>query len=1039
MIPPKVLDKLPKRIAKLDEWRYAKIADINLEMTETMEHFRTPPIHLKYEPAPAGCLWGKHWGTVWFRGRVEVPRTCRGRRVYYRHLSVAEKLLFVDGKPFAGMDLKHQEALLLPYARGGESMVLDVEAYCGHPFPGVDGYQPRERTLHSVGNAPDNAPPLTLEASELVMERETVAALFFDASTLFKTALILDENSLRRAQILDQLNEALDMVPMQWTAEEELETAIRQAQKQIAPLLKQRNAPSTPSIGIVGHAHIDIGWLWPVRETIRKAARTFSSMLNLMDDYGEFRFLQSQPVLYQMIEDHYPEILARIKKRVKEGRWEPNGGMWVEADCNVSGGEALVRQFLEGRKKNMQLFGYKSDTLWLPDVFGYSAALPQILKGCGIENFVTSKINWNDTNRFPFDTFWWQGIDGTSIFTHFITTRTNGYNAQPLPEIMQETWNHVQQKELQDCTLTSVGWGDGGGGTTREMIEYAGRIRDLEGCPKTEFVNASLFLKQLREQKTARPVWTGELYLELHRGTYTTQARIKKFMRKMEILLRETELYSVIAMPFGQEYPADALQNHWRTLLTNQFHDILPGSSIRKVYETAEAEFEQMEKDLGALRTAALIKIGAQFIPDAEDAAYIVANPLAWQRGETIFINAPGCNAAVDAAGNHLPAQAAETGLYVRVSAESLGAMPIAVRHRDVELTSPFVYATRTLETPYYRVAFDKAGKITSLFDKEANREIVRPGKRLNDFYAAEDVPTFWDAWDIDRDYRNRLRSEDNLLAREVAADGILCFILRSRYAIGRNSELTQDMIFYAHSRRIDFKTDVIWKEKHTLLKVGFGFDVLAEAYRNEIQFGHALRPMHANTSWDQARFEVCAHKWVDVSEGNYGVALLNDCKYGHDSLDNMISLTLLRSPLAPDEQADQGRHQFTYALLPHPGDFRAETVVREAYALNQPLALMKIKAAGGGAPSISLCAVDNPNVVIEAVKKAESDDAVVVRVYEAGKTRGPVSLAFTRPIRKAMECDLLEERDQAAVVKENQVTFEIRPFEIKTFKIYFR
>jgi alpha-mannosidase len=1039
MIPPKVIDKLAKRIAKLEQWRYAPASPAPLEMAETMEHFRTPPIDLGYEPAPVGCRWGQHWGTVWFRGRAEVPRACRGRRVYYRHVSVGEKLLFVDGKPFAGMDPKHQEVLLLAYARGGESMVLDIEAYCGHPFPGADGYNPEMRTLHWVGGGPETPPPLTLEASDLVVERESVAALYYDANALYKTALILEENSLRRAVLLDQLNQALDLVPLHWETEEELDAAARQAQKHLAPLLKQRNAPTTPTIGITGYAHIDVGWLWPVRESIRKAARTFASMLNLMEDYGEFRFLQSQPVLYQMIEDHYPELLARIRKRVKEGRWEPNGGMWVEADCNVSGGESLVRQFLEGRKKTMELFGYKSDTLWLPDVFGYAAALPQILKLCGIENFVTSKINWNDTNRFPYDTFWWQGIDGTEIFTHYITTRTNGYNAQPLPEIMQETWNFVQQKELQDCTLTSVGWGDGGGGTTREMLEHAARIRDLEGCPKTEFVNVSLFLKQMRTQKVERPRWVGELYFELHRGTYTSQARTKRYMRKMELLLREVEIYSVMAMPAGFEYPAASLQKHWRTLLTNQFHDILPGSSIRKVYEDAEAEFAQMETDLVELRNAALIKIGAQFIPDTEDSAFVLANALSWAREEAVFINAPGYNAAVDAQGRALPAQAVDGGLYVRCRAESLGAAPIALRKKESAAASAFVYATRTLETPFYRVTFDKAGKITGLFDKDANREVVRPGKRLNDFYTAEDVPVFWDAWDIDRDYRDRLRIEDNLIAREVAADGPLCFVLRSKHGLGRRSTLTQDLIFYAHSRRIDFKTRADWQEKHTLLKVGFGMDVLAEAYRNEIQFGHALRPTHTNTSWDQARFEVCAHKWVDVSEGNYGVALLNDCKYGHDSLDDMISLTLLRSPLAPDELADQGKHEFTYALLPHLGGFDAETVVRAAYALNVPLTLMKLKAAAGKDLSTALCWVDNPNVIVEAVKKAENDDAVIVRVYEAGKTRGAAALIFARPLRKALECDLMEERDQTAQIRENSIVFAVRPFEIKTFKVYFR
>lgn len=1039
MIPPRVLDKIRKRLEKLFEWRYAKVAEAALEMAETMDHFRTPPYQMDYVPAPVGCVWGQHWGTTWFRGTVEIPRACRGRRVYYRHDSVAEKLLFVDGKPFAGIDLRHKEVLLLAYARGGETLRLDIEAYAGHPYPGVDGYHPEMRTIHSAGGAPNTAPPLRLEASELLMEREAVTALYYDANTLYKTALILEENSLRRAQILNGLNEALDMVPMHWDTEEELDSAARAAQKHLAPLVKQKNGPTTPTVALAGHAHIDIAWLWPVRETIRKSARTFSTILNLMEDYGEFRFIQSQPWLYTMVEEHYPELLARIKKRVKEGRWEPNGGMWVEADCNITGGESLVRQFLEGRKKTMELFGYKSDTLWLPDVFGYSAALPQILKGCDIANFVTSKINWSDTNLFPYDTFWWQGIDGTEIFTHYVNTRTGGYNAQALPEVIQETWNYVRLKETQEATLITIGWGDGGGGTTREMIEHASRMKDLEGCPKTEWVNVSLFLKQMRDQKVKRPKWVGELYLELHRGTYTAQARTKRYNRQLEFLIRETELFSVMAMGEDYAYPAEALQKYWRALLLNQFHDILPGSSIRRVYETAEAEYAQLEKDLTALRDAALAKLGERLIPDTEGQAFLLANALSWPREEVVLIPSSGLTGAVDAEGRGLPTQSMDGGVAMRVKLGAFSVAPIALRKKEGEDASPFVFSGKTLETPFYRVGFDKAGKITSLFDKEAQREVVREGKRLNDFYTAEDVPIHWDAWDIDRDYRDRIRSEDVMTLREPTADGPLCFRLHSKYKVGRASTLHQDMIFYAHSRRIDFRTTVDWNEKHTLLKVGFGVDVLADQYRNEIQFGHVMRPMHSNTPWDQARFEVCAHKWVDVSEGNYGVALLNDGKYGHDSLDGMVSLTLLRSSLCPDELAEAGLHEFTYALLPHGGGFKAETVVREAYALNAPVCAVKLTEANGKDAAVGLCTVDNPNVVIEAVKKAEADDAVVVRVYEAGKTQGPVSIAFSRPIKKASECNLLEEREQYATIHENSLAFTIRPFEIKTFKVYFK
>lgn len=1044
MLPPKIAEKICRRLELLRGWRYAKVADVPLEVAETMEHFRTPPLYLKFEPAPIGKRWGKHWGTAWFRGTIQVPRTCKGRKVFYRHVSFSDKLLFVDGAPYAGMNPHHEEALLLRPARGGESLALYVEAYAGHPIPGVDAYRREPYTHQFCDMDPGREPPLALEASELLVERETVSAFYYDANVLFRTALALAPDTLRRFQILEGLHRALDVVPVHWDNEEELENSARSARKLLAPLLAARNAGAAPSAGVVGHAHIDVAWLWPLRESIRKAARTFATALQLMDEYPEFRFIQTQPVLYDLVEAEYPDLIPRIRKRVKEGRWEPNGGMWLEADCNVPSGESLVRQFLEGRKKSQELFGYQADTLWLPDVFGYSAALPQILRKCDIDHFVTSKINWNDTNRFPYDTFWWRGIDGSEVFTQFITTpaELGGYNAQLLPDTLQTSWNQVQRKDAQDGVLVSVGWGDGGGGPTREMCEHAARMKDLEGCPKTEFVSAGQYLKRQREQEVRRPRWSGELYLELHRGTLTTQARTKRYNRKLELLLRDVELLSAWAMVQGEgfEYPANALQQHWRTLLTNQFHDILPGTAIRQVYETAEAQYAEMERELGLLRTAALSKLGERLLADSEGAGFLVANTLSWTREEVMYFDAPDFTAACDAEGRPLPCQRVEERLAVAVALPALGAAPIALRKKATTAESVFTYSGKALETPFYSVAFDKAGKILALYDKEHKRELVREGKRLNDFYTADDIPVFWDAWDIERYYRDTIRYEERLLAREVVSDGPLLCVVRSTYQIGRASTLRQDMIFYGTHRRIEFRTEVNWHERQTLLKVGFGLNLQAEHYRSEIQFGHVTRPLHANTSWDQARFESCAHKWMDISEGDYGVALLNDCKYGHDVLDDMLSLTLLRSPLAPDASADQGAHTFMYALLPHAGDFTVKSVVREAYALNVPLvATPQSPGASGQERLADFFTVSNSHAVVESVKKSETGDAVVIRLYEAGRTRGRVSLAFTQPLKRAEECNLLEEREQPLAIKEQKVTLRIQPFEIKTVRVYLK
>lgn len=1041
MLPPKVIEKLGRRIEKLKSWRYAWVMDVPLELAETAEHCRKPLVSEAYVAAPIGSTFGSHWNTTWFRGHIEVPRSCKGKRVFYRHRSHTDKLLWVDGEAFAGMNHAHEEVPLHRPARGGETHEIFVEAYTGHPMPGMDPFTDQMYTHQFTERDPGVAPPLPLEASALLYEREQTAGLFYDADVLYRTACMLDENSLRRARILQALNTALSGVPMQWDDEAAFESAAAAARKALAPVLGLKNGPTTPAVGIVGHCHIDIGWLWPVQESIRKAAKSFSTVLQLMDEYPEFRFQQSQPWLYDVIEMHYPEILAKIKKRVKEGRWEPNGGMWVEADCNVTGGESLVRQFLEGRKKTKELFGYTGDTLWLPDVFGYSAALPQILTGCGIKNFVTSKINWGDTNRFPCDTFHWEGIDGTRIFTHFINTMGEfmGYNAPVLPEASQHVWNRVQYKETQDTTLSSVGWGDGGGGPTREMCEYAARMKDLEGCPKTEWVNVSKFLDGLREDSVTRPVWVGELYLEYHRGTYTTQSRTKRYNRKLEFLLREVELYATMAISHGAEYPAEALQRLWRILLTNQFHDIIPGTSIRRVYEVAEAEYATMETELNTLRESALATLAAQLLPDTEGRAWIVANPLSWAREDIALISGAEATAAYDGMGSSLPCQRTDDGLAVLVKAGSLTVLPIALRDVSREEPSPFSYSGKALETPFYTIGFDKTGAIRQCYDKEARREIVVPEGRLNRFYTAEDMPLFWDAWDIDRYYRDHVQPVDALESRELVADGPLLLTIRSTWKIGRASHLTQDMVVYAHTRRIDFKTRIDWQEERTLLKTGFALDVHTAQIRSEIQFGHVLRNTHENTSWDQAKFETCAHKWVDVSEGDYGVALLNDCKYGYDTLDGQVSLTLMRSPRCPDEKADIGIHEFTYALLPHAGAFTVETVAREAYALNVPLTAVADASTTGTVSALDCCRVNNPNVIVESVKKAEEEQAAIIRLYEAGNTRGDVRVSFGQSVKRVYTCTLMEEEGESLKVRGDEVEFVINPFEIKTLKVYYR
>ncbi|MBN1515339.1 alpha-mannosidase [Candidatus Sumerlaeota bacterium] len=1043
MLPPKADKRIEKTIQKLSQWRYAKISSIEMELFETQDHLRKPPRGAKYKPAKAGeTLYGKAWGSAWLRGVVTIPQAYKGRRIYIRQDATSEKLLFINGKPVGSINSCHKEVLIAAKAKGGEKWRVDIEIYIGHPYPGENPWDLRTRFIQFVGCGHGFAPPFKLEATELLAGREAVAGLHYDAEALWQTARLLDDNSLRKAKIRQGLYDALNLIPLMWETDDELESGAKAARKALAPLLKAKNGPTTPFIGLAGHTHIDIAWLWPKKESIRKAARTFSTFLNLMNDYPELRFLQSQPALIQMIEDCYPEILPAIRKKVKEGNWEPNGGMWVEADCNVSSGEALVRQFLEGFKKTQEIFGYQSDTLWLPDVFGYSAALPQIMRQAEIVNFITSKINWNDTTRFPYDTFLWEGIDGTKIFSHYITSRSGGYNATVKPEEINGTWNNIQQKENQEWAIASVGHGDGGGGVTREMCEMARRLEDLEGCPKTGWINVSEFMDGLKKQCGKWPEWKGELYLELHRGTYTSQAKTKQWNRRLEFLLREVEWLCTMAMGCGVAYPAKQLERLWRVVLTNQFHDILPGSSIQTVYETTGAEYTEVDAELRKLREKAIQTIGARLATNAPfGKPYWIANALSWDRNEIIRLKETGASGAADAQGNALPCQRTREGaLCVKAAAPGMGITTIHLTNSPAEsATAPFKGDASKLETPFYKIRFDRSGRIASLVDKRAKRELVKSGGHLNALYSAEDQPINWDAWDIDLYYRDKITQEDRLQSSELIECGPLFATIKQEYAIGRRSMLTQHITVYADSPRIDFETKVDWRERHVLLKTGFALDVLTDQARCEIQYGHVSRNTHSNLKTDQAQFEICAHKWVDLSEEAYGVALLNDCKYGHDTLDGILSLTLLKSALAPDETADQGEQTFTYALLPHIGEFSVDPVVREAYALNQPLTVQKaLSGKQDGAASVSFCSVDNPNVVLETIKKAEKSDAVIVRIYEAGRTRAQGTLTFTRPVKSAAICNLLERQDAPVKVKGGAIGFDLRPFEIRTYNVEF-
>ena len=1022
---PKILPKLERIEKQYDALRFETVGSVGMEMCETREHFREEPREpdLGWRPVVPGDRWGGDWVTAWFRGDVVLPERCAGRKVFLRARTSAETMLLVDGVHRGVFDANHDYRMMVAQGEAGRTYHVGLEAYSGHTFPGTQPY--------------DDGPSIaagchSFDGVEIALEREDVSGFVFDLMVLRQLAASLDEHSLRKGKVNTALGWVFEIVPAipGETGEDEWRPALARAREVMRPLLEMKNGPTVPRFGIVGHSHIDTAWLWPLAETWRKCARTFSSMLNLMEQYPEVVFLQPGPCHTEVVKNEYPGIFERMRQLVHEGRWEPNGAMWVEPDCNLVSGESFVRQLLVGQRVNRELFDYRSDTLWLPDVFGYSAALPQILKGCGVEFFVTTKIGWNDTTRFPYDTFTWRGIDGTEVLAHF-----NNIHCWPDPATLIGRWRWVQHKDSQDRYLLPYGFGDGGGGPQAEMMEVARRVVDLEGCPKAEHTTVSEFMTSLRDESDSLPVFSGELYLEMHRGTLTSIAAVKKGNRRAELALRDAEFLCTLAALRGVSYPADELLALWKTLLTNQFHDILPGSSIAKVNDEAIAEFAAVVAGAAGLGERALR--GAGLAGGSAD-RMLVLNSLSWDRTDVVEVDAlPSGRTPVGQGitAQRFEAAGGETKLAVAgLTVPALGARVVQLGEAPpASGPSPFTVADNTVTTPFAAVRFaPDSGEIVSLVERSSGRELVREGGSLNRLLFGEDVPLQWDNWDIDEDQRRKLSACVALESREVTANGPFQLRLRSTYSVC-GSRITQDAVYHSDSPRIDFDTCIDWHEKHKVLRAGFELDVLADPARHEIQYGHVQRPTHRNYPQDRARFEVCAHKWTDLSETGFGVALLNDCKYGVDVLGSEVRLTLLKSGTHPDPRGDEGIHRFTYSLLPHACGFSAEAVVRPAYELNVPL--IALPAGPDAAEIVPPVAVDAPNVIVESIKWAEAGKAFVVRLYEAERTGTTATLRLSAPVVGVEETNMLEEGGSPLPLSGGAVRFTIRPFEIKTLR----
>lgn len=987
-----------------------------------------------YEPFAVGSAWGPRWGTTWFRLRGRVPEAWAARRVELRFEVGragdtgfgAEALVWRDGEPVQGLSPNHRGCVLANPAVGGEPVEVYVEAAANARPPwGAE-------TWPLLDPDPGGPPLFTLARAELRAPDPQLTALLHDLRVLLEQLGALPPGP-SRAQLWGTLAtsaRALDLDDLSGTA-----GAARDALK---PAWVGAGGRIPHRVSAVGHAHLDTAWLWPLRETVRKCARTFSTALRLMERYPEYRFVCSQAVHLAWIKERYPTLWSELVARVAEGRFVPTGAMWVEPDCNVPSGESLVRQLVYGKRFFLDELGVETRGAWLPDTFGFSGSLPQILREAGVEWFMTQKLSWNQDNEMPHHSFEWEGIDGSRVFAHFPPADT--YTGSASRAEVSASALRFKDADRASRSLYPFGFGDGGGGPTAPMLESLRRLGELEGLPEIAVEDPETFFAAARAETDDWPVWVGELYLETHRGTYTTHGDVKLANRRAEHQLRAAELWASAAYT-PEAYPGAALEQAWKQVLLHQFHDILPGSGIHWVYEDSARDHAAVRTLLDDVVGTALRTIAAEVDTAGCERPVLVFNTATHPRGGLVALDVDSSEASalalVDSEGTISPLQVLDDETVVGAArVPGCGYARHDLRRVATPPPGELVVAPDRLANDRLDVRFDRDGLITSVYDRRAGREVIAAPERANRFQVHPDRPSFFDAWDIDRPTFDEVTDLTELASVEVVESGPLRAGVRFVRRF-EGVEIDQTVTLEAGAARVEFHTKVDWHRTHELLKVAFPVAVHAPEATYEIQFGHLTRPTHESTSWDRAKFEVCAQQWADLTEGDYGVALLNDCKYGYDVRGHVLRLSLLRGPTWPDPQADRGRHHFTYALLPHTGDLRAGRVVEEARALNLGLEAVAVTPAAGRRPAAaSFASIDAPGVQIEAVKHADRSPGTIIRLAEVWGRAVDTRLRVGTPIRSATRVDLLE-RDRGSLdVEDGSVPLRLRPFELCTVRV---
>jgi alpha-mannosidase len=982
--------------------------------------------------------WNSYWGGqnlhFTLRSRFIIPEGWRNPALHLP-LGVAgdifthpEGLLYIDGRALASADRYHHTIDLSTDLADGQPHDLLI-----HGWTGLTGWPPD----------PTDRSQLFLKQCSVIDIDRALQGFLTMAETALDLSTELGDNRPEKHAILSALDAAFLTLDTRDPMEDSFRASVAPATLRLLEGLERAGPPLDITLHAAGHAHMDVAYLWPIAQIRQKNARTYSNVLRLMDRHPEFHFSHSQPQLYAWTETDFPEIFEGIKSRVAQGRWEILGGMWVEPDANMPGPEALVRQIMLARRYVEDSFGKGAETpvLWLPDTFGFPACLPQLMVQAGLKWFVTNKVNWNQYNQMPASTTYWEGLDGSRVLAQFLTTPRDvqhlpfptNYKSDLTAEEVVGTWTRNTVKDRVHDMLIAYGYGDGGGGPTDELIRKAKAYRAMPGAPQVVPSTVRRFFETLEAKSEGLPVWRGEFYLEGHRGVLTGQAWIKRANRKAEVLLHDTELAMSLAMLAGQA--PDDLTDAWRRLCTIQFHDILTGTSVPEVFDDARADFDLIQARVdGALTRAADALMPA-------DAAYLLLDG-AQLPALRYAVLPPGAEAVAEA-GHALPQQYVDDGVLVELAE----ATPLSTRILHPADAAPDVPhgVTATalpdggavLENAQVRVTLGPHGMLTSVQDKRADREVLKDGAWGNKLELFEDRPVSWDAWDIDIFFEDRGEVIAALNSLEIIETGPLRAVVELT-RVFRKSRLTQRVILHRGSARIDFDTWVDWHETHLLLKTAFPVSVRAGRAEFDIQWGQIDRPTHRNTTWDAAQFEVPAQKWADLSEGDYGVALLNDCKYGYDVRGDVLRLSLIKSATMPDATADQGAHRFTYALLPHLGNTRV-AVRAEAAALNYPVRVFQ--GPGQGAPVAAdrsaLITCQSNRAVIETIKPAEDGHGVIVRLYEAHATRGPLTLTLNPAISVVESCGLLEDRADPIAMTDRQITIPLHPYEIVTLRLH--